>query len=97
MARFLARNRYTAGSSPRCWSSGCGQPAHRRAGTVAGKAHSALVFAELLGLLNQQLADSDDAIALAVERHSDAATSPRSLGSGRSGPRSCWLRPGWRQ
>jgi hypothetical protein len=42
-------------------------------GTVAGKAHSALVFAELLGLLNQQLADYDDAIALAVERHPDAA------------------------
>jgi hypothetical protein len=41
-------------------------------GTVAGKAHSALVFAELLGLLNQQLADYDQAIALAVERHPDA-------------------------
>ena len=31
------------------------------AGTVAGKSHSALVFAELLGLLNQQLADYEDA------------------------------------
>jgi hypothetical protein len=40
---------------------------------VTGKAPSALVFAELLGLLNQQLADYDDAIALAVQRHPDAA------------------------
>jgi transposase len=49
---------------------------------VAGKAHSALVFAELLGLLNQQLADYDDAIALAVERHPDAAIFASFLGVG---------------
>jgi transposase len=41
-------------------------------GTVAGKSHSALVFAELLALLNGQLADYDDAIADAVRRHPDA-------------------------
>ena len=39
---------------------------------MAGKAHSALVFAELLELLNHQLADYDEAIALAVGRHPDA-------------------------
>jgi hypothetical protein len=31
-------------------------------GTVAGKAHSGQAFAELLGLLNRQLADYDDAL-----------------------------------
>jgi hypothetical protein len=61
------------GQAPGVGRAAAGQPAHRRAGAVAGKAHSALIFAELLGLLNQQLADYDDAIALAVERHPDAA------------------------
>lgn len=41
-------------------------------GTIAGKSHSALVFAELLGLLNQQLADYDDALELALDKHPDA-------------------------
>ncbi len=41
-------------------------------GTVAGKSHSALVFAELLGLLNAQLGDYDDALELALARHPDA-------------------------
>jgi transposase len=41
-------------------------------GTVAGKSHSALVFAELLGLLNGQLDDYDDALELALARHPDA-------------------------
>ena len=73
MARFLARNRYTGRVKPQVLVQRLranllsGAP-----GTVAGKAHSALVFAELLGLLNQQLADYDDAIALAVGRHPDA-------------------------
>jgi transposase len=40
-------------------------------GTVAGKAHSALVFAELLGLLNRQLADYDDALERALAKHPD--------------------------
>jgi transposase len=74
MARFLARNRYTGRVKPTVLVERLranlltGAP-----GTVAGKAHSALVFAELLGLLNQQLADYDEAIALAVGRHPDAA------------------------
>src|SRR5512132_3648219 len=74
MARFLARHRYTGRVKPEVLVERLrtnllsGAP-----GTVAGKAHSALVFAELLGLLNQQLADYDDTIALAVERHPDAA------------------------
>jgi hypothetical protein len=59
-------------------------------GTVAGKAHSALVFAELLGLLNHQLADDDEAIALAVGRHPDAPVFASIPGVGRSGPRCCW-------
>lgn len=42
------------------------------AGTVAGKSHSALVFAELLGLLNGQLDDYDDALELALAKHPDA-------------------------
>jgi transposase len=42
-------------------------------GTVAGKSHSALVFGELLGLLNSQLADYDDALELALARHPDAS------------------------
>jgi transposase len=73
MARFLARNRYTGRVKPTVLVERLranlltGAP-----GTVAGKAHSALVFAELLGLLNQQLADYDEAIALAVGRHPDA-------------------------
>jgi hypothetical protein len=41
-------------------------------GTVAGKSHSALVFAELLGLLNGQLDDYDDALELALAKHPDA-------------------------
>jgi transposase len=73
MARFLARHRYTGRVKPTVLVERLranlltGAP-----GTVAGKAHSALVFAELLGLLNQQLADYDEAIALAVRRHPDA-------------------------
>jgi transposase len=72
MARFLARNHYTGRVKPTVLVERLranlltGAP-----GTVAGKAHSALVFAELLGLLNQQLADYDEAIALAVGRHPD--------------------------
>ena len=57
---------------------------------MAGKAHSALVFAELLGLLNQQLADYDVAIAVALQRHPDAVIFASFPASGRSGPRYCW-------
>ncbi len=41
-------------------------------GTVAGKAFSAQSFARLLELLNEQLAEFDDAIACAVAEHPDA-------------------------
>lgn len=41
-------------------------------GTVAGKSHSALVFAELLGLLNGQLDDYDNALEAALAKHPDA-------------------------
>jgi transposase len=41
-------------------------------GTVAGKEHSARVFAELLGLLNRQLADYDKRLKLALAKHPDA-------------------------
>jgi transposase len=41
-------------------------------GTVAGKAHSAQVFAELLDLLNRQLADYDKRLELALAQHPDA-------------------------
>ena len=41
-------------------------------GTVAGKAHSAQAFAELLGLLNRQLADYDDALDRVLAKHPDA-------------------------
>jgi hypothetical protein len=37
--------------------------------TVAGKAHSAHPFAGLLGLLNRQLADHDDALESALAKH----------------------------
>jgi transposase len=74
MARFLARNRYTGRVKPEVLVERLRANLLTGAsGTVAGKAHSALVFAELLGLLNQQLADYDDAIAMAVQRHPDAA------------------------
>lgn len=42
-------------------------------GTVAGKSFSAQSFTRLLTLLNEQLAEFDDAIAAAVAEHPDAA------------------------
>jgi len=42
-------------------------------GTVAGKSFSAQSFTRLLTLLNEQLAEFDDAIAAAVAKHPDAA------------------------
>jgi transposase len=42
------------------------------AGTVAGKAHSAKTFAHLLGVMNEALAEFDDAIASVVAEHPDA-------------------------
>jgi transposase len=41
-------------------------------GTVAGRSHSAQVFAELLGVLNRQLADYDKRLELALAKHPDA-------------------------
>src|SRR4029450_8094364 len=83
MARFLARNRYTGRVKPQVLVQRLrANLLSGASGTVAGKAHSALVFAELLGLLNQQLADYDDAIALAVARHPAAPTSASFPGIG---------------
>jgi len=56
---------------------------------VAGQSHSALVFTELLALLNGQLADYDDAIAEAVQRHPDAPIFSASPASDRSAPPYC--------
>jgi hypothetical protein len=49
-----------------------GQPDERIAWYGSCKSHSAPFFAELLALLNRQLADYDDAIASAIQRHPDA-------------------------
>jgi hypothetical protein len=46
-------------------------------GTVAGKSHSAQVFAELLGLLNRQLTDYDDALERVLAKHADAHIFPQ--------------------
>jgi transposase len=73
MARFCKRHRYTGRVDPAVLTERLrANLLDASPGTVAGKSHSALVFAELLGLLNGQLADYDDAIVLAVERHPDA-------------------------
>lgn len=73
MARFCKRHRYTGRVDPTVLVDRLrGGLLSAAPGTVAGKSHSALVFAELLALLNSQLADYDDAIAQAVRQHPDA-------------------------
>jgi transposase len=73
MARFCKRHRYTGRVDPAVLVDRLRTGLLSAApGTVAGKSHSALVFAELLALLNGQLGDYDDAIADAVQRHPDA-------------------------
>jgi transposase len=73
MARFCKRHRYTGRVDPAVLVERLRTSLLSAApGTVAGKSHSALVFAELLALLNGQLADYDDAISDAVQRHPDA-------------------------
>ena len=73
MSGFLTRHHYTGRTS--------GQVLAERmranlltgsAGTVAGKSFSAQSYTRLLGLLNSQLAEYDDAIASAVSEHPDA-------------------------
>ena len=49
---------------------------------MAGNAHSVQVFAELLGLLNRQLADYDDALERALVKHADARIFRRFPGVG---------------
>ena len=74
MGGFLQRNHYTGRQSAHVLADTMrahlltGSP-----GTVAGKSFSAKSFAQLLDLLNAQLADYDDAIASAVAEHPDAA------------------------
>jgi transposase len=72
MARFCKRHRYTGRVDPAVLADRLRTNLmSAAAGTVAGRSHSALVFAELLALLNGQLADYNDAIALAVRQHPD--------------------------
>lgn len=74
MAGFLRRNGYTGRVPAQVLAERMranllsGSP-----GTVAGKAHSAKTFAQLLGVMNEALADFDDAIASVVAEHPDAA------------------------
>jgi transposase len=73
MAGFLARHHYTGRVPAQVLAERMrtnlltGSP-----GTVAGKSFSAQSFAQLLRLLNTQLAEFDDAIAAAVAEHPDA-------------------------
>jgi transposase len=74
MAGFCKRHRYTGRVAPAVLVERLRAGLLSAApGTVAGKSHSALVFAELLALLNGQLADYDDAIGQAIKRHPDTA------------------------
>jgi transposase len=73
MAGFLRRNGYTGRVPAQVLAERMranllsGSP-----GTVAGKAHSAKTFAHLLGVMNEALAEFDDAIATVVAEHPDA-------------------------
>lgn len=51
-------------------------------GTVAGKAHSAKTFAHLLGVMNEAIAEFDDAIASVVAEHPDTGISASFPGVG---------------
>jgi transposase len=73
MSGFLQRNHYTGRQNPQVLAER--MRAHLlsgSAGTVAGKSFSAKSFAQLLEMLNTQLAEYDDAIAAAVAEHPDA-------------------------
>jgi transposase len=73
MAGFLRRNGYTGRVPAQVLAERMranllsGSP-----GTVAGKAHSAKTFAHLLGVMNEAIAEFDDAIASVVAEHPDA-------------------------
>jgi transposase len=70
---FCKRNNYTGRVAPEVLAERLrsnllsGAP-----GTVAGKSMSAKSFAQILSLLNEQLAEFDDAIAAAVAEHPDS-------------------------
>ncbi len=58
-------------------------------GTVAGKEHSARMFADHLGLLNRQLADYDERLDLALAKHPDAQIFRSFPGLGLAPPPPC--------
>jgi transposase len=73
MSGFLKRNAYT-GRIPAQVLAECMRAnlLSGSVGTVAGKAHSAKTFAHLLGVMNEALAEFNDAIASVVAEHPDA-------------------------
>jgi transposase len=73
MAGFLRRNGYTGRVPAQVLAERMrANLLSGSVGTVAGKAHSAKTFASLLGVMNEALAEFDDAIASAVAEHPDA-------------------------
>jgi transposase len=73
MAGFLRRNAYTGRVPAQVLAERMRQNLlSGSAGTVAGKAHSAKTFANMLGVMNEALAEFDDAIASVVAEHPDA-------------------------
>jgi len=73
MAGFLRRNGYTGRVPAQVLAERMrANLLSGSAGTIAGKAHSAKTFAHLLGVMNEALAEFDDAIASVVAEHPDA-------------------------
>jgi len=73
MAGFLRRNGYTGRVPAQVLAERMrANLLSGSAGTVAGKSHSAKTFAHLLGVMNEALAEFDDAIASVVAEHPDA-------------------------
>jgi transposase len=73
MAGFLRRNSYTGRVPAQVLAERMrANLLSGSAGTVAGKSHSAKTFARLLGVMNEALAEFDDAIASVVAEHPDA-------------------------
>lgn len=70
---FCKRNNYTGRVAPEVLAERLSSNLLSGApGTVAGKSMSAKSFAQILSLLNEQLAEFDDAIAAAVAEHPDS-------------------------
>jgi transposase len=72
MSGFLARHHYTGRVPAQVLATRLADNLLAASpGTIAGKSYSAQTFAQILQLLNTQLADYDDAIAAAVAGHPD--------------------------